>query len=76
MPIIEFSRLDYEKNFTLHFPLVDWKAIVFFPSCDSRHLANLLSVFTASGSNRISSSPDPLDCSLFPSNYDHCGSGN
>jgi len=76
MPIVEFSCLDYEKNFTLHFPLVGWKAIALPPPCDSLHLANLLSVFTASGSNRITFSPAPVVCSLIPSHYDRCGPGN
>ncbi|MBN38614.1 MAG: hypothetical protein CMI29_09145 [Opitutae bacterium] len=76
MPIVEFSRLDYEKESTLHFRLVDWYAIALLPSCDSHHSANSLSVFTTNGSNWISSSPDPLYCSLIPSHCDRCGSAN
>ncbi len=76
MPIVELSRLDYEKESTLHFLLVDWNAIALPPPCDTHHLANLLSVFTASGSNRMSFSPAPVVCSLIPSHCNRCGSAN
>ncbi len=76
MPIYEFSCQECSKESEILVRSAEWESTVQCPSCGSRQLEKLLSVFSATTSEVASVSSELPPCSGMPSNCGRCDLDN